>query len=152
MTEPLTFTSATARFALPFLFAGQAQKELFVNEAHARIDMLLHPSVLGEADDPPAAPADGDCWLVGSAPTGQWSARSGALACRQVGEWQFATPLAGMQLFDRSTRQFLVFTDTWQRLAPPPEPSGGSTVDSEARGAIATLLAALKLAGIFPSA
>ena len=35
-------SDATPRWALPQLFAGQAQKEVFHNEALARIDMLLH--------------------------------------------------------------------------------------------------------------
>ena len=32
----------TPRWALPFLFAGQAQKEMFHNEALVRIDALVH--------------------------------------------------------------------------------------------------------------
>lgn len=38
MTEPVVFTSASPRFAIPLLFAGQAQKEVFVNEAHLRTE------------------------------------------------------------------------------------------------------------------
>ena len=34
MTDPLIFPSATPRYSLPQLFAGQAQKEATVNAAH----------------------------------------------------------------------------------------------------------------------
>ena len=80
MTDPIVFTSASPRFGLPLLFAGQSQKEVFGNEAHALADALLHPAVEGEADDPPATPAEGDCWLVGGAPTGAWAEHADALA------------------------------------------------------------------------
>lgn len=36
-------SDATARFAFPLIAPGQAQKELFHNEALARVDALLQP-------------------------------------------------------------------------------------------------------------
>jgi hypothetical protein len=56
-----------------------------------------------------------------------------------------------MRVFDRGTGQILLYNDGWQRPAAPAEPSGGSTVDTEARAAIASLIAALGEAGVFPS-
>ena len=38
-------TETSARFALPFILPGQAQKELYHNEALAAIDAALHPAV-----------------------------------------------------------------------------------------------------------
>ena len=113
--------------------------------------MLLHAAVLGEASDPPVAPAEGDCWLVGESPAGEWAGRGGELACRQEGAWQFALPLPGTRVYDRANGQMLLFTDTWRRIAAPSPPAGGATVDSEARDTIATLIEALKSAGIFAS-
>ena len=38
-------SETSGRFALPFLVPGQAQKEVFHNEALATVDALLHPAV-----------------------------------------------------------------------------------------------------------
>lgn len=148
MTDPIVFTSASPRFGLPLLFAGQSQKEVFVNEAHALIDALLHPAVEGEAEDPPATPAEGECWLVGAAPTGAWAEHVGALASYQAGGWIFAAPRDGMRVLDRATGQDIRYLGGWQRALAPAEPSGGATVDAEARSAISSVLAALVVAGV----
>jgi hypothetical protein len=150
MTDPLVFSSTTPRHALPMLFPGQAQKEASVNGAHALTDMLLHPAVEGEVDTPPAAPADGECWLVGALPTGSFAGREGCLAGFQHGSWLFALPRDGMRVFDRATGQVLVHTGEWRRVAAPAMPAAGSTIDQEARDAVAGLIAALREVGIFP--
>ena len=68
MSDPL-YDSRTARFDLPLLFAGQAQKEGTVNEVAARIDALLHGAIEGELAAPPISPSDGQAWLVSAAPS-----------------------------------------------------------------------------------
>jgi hypothetical protein len=151
MTDPISFTPATPRYALPLLFAGQAQKEFYINEAHALTDALLHAACEGEAADPPATPAEGKAWLVGNGATGEWTGEDGKLASRQSGNWLFTTPSEGMRLFDRSTGQMILYHGGWQRPAAPILPSGGTVADAEARTAIAELITALVDAGIFPS-
>jgi len=150
MTDPIVFASVSPRYGLPFLFAGQAQKEAFVNEAHALTDALLHPAVEGEADEPPAAPSEGESWLVGATPAGAWADHAGELASYQAGNWIFATPRDGMRVLDRSTAQDVRYLGGWQRPATPAEPTGGTTVDAEARAAIADLIAVLVAGGLLP--
>jgi len=152
MPDPISFTSASSRYGLPLLFAGQAQKEFFVNQAHALIDTLLHPAIEGEADDPPAAPEEGESWLVGPAPAGAWAERAGCLASFQAGAWIFAEPRDGLRVFDRGTGQDIRYRGGWQRAVTPAAPAGGATVDSEARTAIAALIAALIAGGILEEA
>lgn len=151
MSDPISFTSGTPRYSLPLLFAGQSQKEFYVNEAHALTDMLLHPACEGETATPPTAPVEGETWLVANGATGEWDGEDGRLTSRQAGNWVFTTPRDGMRLLDRSTGQVLLFRDGWQRATVPTAPDGGTVVDEEARSALADLIAALCQAGIFPS-
>ena len=152
MTDPISFTPTTPRYGLPLLFAGQSQKEFYVNEAHALTDALLHPACEGEASDPPSTPVEGETWLVGTAATGDWAGADGKLASRQSGNWLFTSPIDGMRLLDRSTGQLLLHRGGWQRPSAPAAPTGGTTIDAEARAALADLIAALANAGIFPAA
>lgn len=151
MPDPVNFTSATARYALPFLFAGQAQKEFFVNEAHVITDLLLHPAIQSQENTPPLEPEDGECWLVGNAPTGDWIGRAEELASWQAGSWKFVSPRDGLSVLDRSTGQRFYYANGWQTADTVAQPAGGPTVDTEARAAIASLIAALITAGVLPS-
>ena len=150
MTDPLIFPSATPRYSLPQLFAGQAQKEATVNAAHAFADMLLHPAVEGEAANPPAEPAEGECWLVAAPAAAAFAGYEGALAGFAAGTWTFAQPRDGMRVFDNSTGQFLLYRDGWRREDAPVEPSGGTVIDAEARTAIVAILHLLKRSAILP--
>ena len=150
MSQPITFDSTTPRFGLPHLFPAQAQKEFIVNESHALIDTLLHCAVEGEANDPPAAPADGEVWIVGPAPTGEWNGRAGQLAGRQAGAWLFVPPRTGTRVFDKEARQLALHDGQWRRAPVPEAPAGGTTIDAEARAAIESLVETLRLARVLP--
>ncbi|MDE1468574.1 DUF2793 domain-containing protein [Aurantiacibacter sp. D1-12] len=151
MTDPVSFTAATPRYVLPNLFTAQAQKEFTINEAHARLDILLHPAVEGEANVPPVTPPDGATWIVGSTPSGDWADNAGDLASWQAGNWVFVSPQPGMQVFDQAARVTARFDGVWQYAATVSAPSGGTTEDTEARAAITGLIAALVSAGILPA-
>src|SRR4051794_1231339 len=113
MSDPL-FVSRTARFDLPLLFAGQTQKEGFVNETSARIDALLHGAIEGEQAAPPTSPSDGQAWLVAPGASGDWSGQSGKIAARQGGNWLFAVPRDGMKLLNRTSGQEIRYAGTWK--------------------------------------
>lgn len=123
--------------------AAQSQKEFYVNEAHAILDCLLHAAIEGEADAPPVTPRDGETWLIGDTPTGDWAGHAGELACYAVGAWLFVTPRNGVRVLDLNTGQSRLYHDGWQTAASVVSPSGGSVIDAEARTAIEGLIAAL---------
>jgi hypothetical protein len=133
------------------MLAGQAQKEGFVNECAARIDALLHGAIEAELASPPATPGDGQCWLVGASPTGDWAGQAGKIAARQAGNWLFFLARDGMKLLDRATGQEIRYNAGWQIASRPTAPGGGATIDAEARSAIAAILASLTTAGIIPA-
>ncbi|NCU12459.1 MAG: DUF2793 domain-containing protein [Sphingomonadaceae bacterium] len=151
MPDPL-FNSRTPRLELPLLFAGQTQKEGYLNETAARLDALLFLAIEGEATSPPTLAADGQSWLVGPAATGEWAGESGQIAVRQGGNWLFATPVDGLRLLHRASGQEWRYAGGWRVPDRPALPSGGGTIDAEARLAIAGILTALTVAGLIPAA
>lgn len=149
MTDPVSFSSTSPRFALPLLFAGQSQKEVTVNEALLAADLLLHPAIEAVAATPPAAPTNGQCWLVGADATGAFAGQTDRIAAWSEGGWRFIAPREGMRAFDISaTAQRLYAGGNWRLAAAPVSPSGGSVVDSQARVAIAAIIASLRSAGV----
>jgi hypothetical protein len=147
MSDPL-FQDRTPRLALPLLFAGQSQRESFVNEALARLDALVHCAIEAQLSAPPAAPEDGKCWLVGPNASGAWTGQDGTIACLQQGQWLFQQPGDGLRLLNKATGQHLHHLGTWRAAARPVLPTGGSTIDNQARAVIAALVDALVTAGI----
>lgn len=150
MSDPLTFDNASPRFGLPFLYSGQAQKEFYVNEAFAIADALMHCAIEGTATTPPTSPTDGQNWSIDTGATGDWASHVGQIACRQSENWLYVTPSDGMRVFDRSTGCFWLYSSGWKIPSSISAPTGGSTVDSEARSAVSQLIVALRLAGILP--
>lgn len=162
-------SDTSSRFALPYIQPGQAQKEVFHNEALTIMDALLHPAAQSAGDNaPPASPAAGQCWIVGNSPTGAWAGHGGAVATWSEGGWRFIAPLPGMlvwlideQLWARREASGWIVGDmpvqsvsvagTQVLGAQRPaiaNPGGGATVDTEARAALASLLSAMRAHGL----
>jgi len=148
MATPIAFNSTTARFSIPFLFQGQAQKEFYVNEAHTLIDTLLHAAVEEETPIPPSSPSNGQCWLIGPSATGEWTAKEGCIAIWINSAWNYIKPKDGMSVLKKSTGQNIRYHGMWYQPDTPDAPSGGTTIDAEARIAIEQILSSLKLAGL----
>lgn len=165
--------SATARFALPLLSAGQAQKELFHNEALTLADALVQPCVeAAGVNAPPADPEPGQCWIAGAAPVGAWAGHAGALALWTNGGWRFAAPREGMSAWVAEDGQLARYTGgVWHagrltgaqllvdgeqvvgaREPAIDEPDGGSVIDAEARASITAILTALRAHGLIDPA
>ena len=97
-------TETSARFGLPHIMPGQAQKEVFHNEAIMLIDAALHPAAETLGDNvPPATPQIGQIWIVGASPTGAWAGKAGTLAAWTAGGWRFIAPVEGMRVALRGT-------------------------------------------------
>ncbi|AJA07530.1 hypothetical protein SKP52_03005 [Sphingopyxis fribergensis] len=150
----MTDMPTTPRFALPLLGVAQAQKEVTHNEALTLIDALVHAAVeAGPLAAPPPGPVDGQCWIVGAAPTGAWAGQENAIAIRTGGGWRFAPPREGMRATRLTDGVRLRFDGgAWAMPGAITEPSGGSTIDSEARSVLSTLILHLAAQGLLISA
>jgi Protein of unknown function (DUF2793) len=163
------WTMMTARFALPLLAPGQAQKEVYHNEALALIDAALHASVTGAPQAvPPAAPDDGQSWIVATDATEAWEGQDDSLATWTAGGWRFMRPIDGMMVWNSDAGCWMHWSGTawiaedwpvaslWiagEQVVGPrqpdiPNPSGGTTIDAQARAAIDLLIVTLKSHGL----
>ena len=101
----------TPRLDLPFLMPAQAQKHVTVNEALARLDILVQAAVLSRAlGDQPDTPLEGDGYIPPSNATGaDWSTRSlGTLMVFHEGVWTAIPPWAGLGVYVRDEGVSLV--------------------------------------------
>jgi hypothetical protein len=159
----------TPRFELPFIIPGQAQKELFHNEALTAIDLLLQAAVEGPVPTiPPALASPGQCWIVGLLATEAWTGKQNQLAMWTEAGWRFAVPATGMSVWDKaagharrwdgaawSTGELdcsALRVDGQQvigaRHSAIASPSGGTIIDAEARAAVAIIIATLMSHGL----
>ncbi len=148
---------------------GQAQKEMFHNEALARIDAVLQAVALTLGDnDPPGAPVAGQCWITGTAPTGAWAGQAGVMAVWTEGGWRFVAPVPGMIVWLAALSVYARFDGAaWRtgelvgdrlviggdqvvaaRQSAIASPAGGTTIDAESRTCLGAILAALRSHGL----
>jgi hypothetical protein len=165
----MIMADVSPRFGLPFILPGQAQKELFHNEALLALDLAVHAAVEHEApSSPPAAPEPGRCWIVPAGAGGAWEGRDGNLAGWTASGWRFVAPAEGMIVWDRGADLPLRYgPDGWNggelsgskltiggeqivgpRLPAVPSPSGGTIIDAEARAAIDAIIATFMSHGL----
>ena len=161
--------SQTSRIGFPFLEPGQASKEQFHNESLRLADMAIGAAIEGlGVNTPPVSPVDGQCFILGSAPTGAWAGHSQALAGYGAGGWRFVEAVAGLSALDKGSGQTAVFNGTfWElgaikgaklaiagnqvvgpRLAAIANPTGGTSVDTEARATIVAILDRMRQHGL----
>lgn len=161
--------SATPRLSLPFLSVGQSQKEFVHNEALQTLDLLVGGAVEEPPRaSPPTAPSLGACYIVDPAATGAWAGQGGCVAGWTSGGWRFVVPAEGMRLHVISAGIDAMFRDgAWElgamrgsalmiggqqvvagRQSAIASPSGGTTIDAQARSALGAILAALRTHGL----
>lgn len=91
---------------------------------------------------PPGSPANGDAYVVGSAPTGAWAGQAGKVAVwttekptddtnTKVAQWEFYTPKAGWIFYSEADAAFMLYTGAvWKfdfKLAGIPQFAGTNT-------------------------
>lgn len=162
-------TETTPRFGLPLLVPGQAQKEMFHNEAISALECLAQPvaQTLGDAA-PPGSPLPGQSWIVGPDPSDAWAGHPLSLAIWTAGGWRFVDPQPGMCLWIAHSRLWAQYIDgAWvsgaiqavslsiggHQVVGSAQPAiadavGGATIDAEARACLNGMLDALRTHGL----
>ena len=130
------------------MLAGQAQKEIFINQALCLLDALHMQSVKASQSAPPAITVEFDCFRIKAPATGEWAGREDRVAVLIAGEWHFIEPLHGMALYDQTADNILVLRSGRKLAQTPAPPAGGTVVDSEARAAIGAVIQSLKALGV----
>lgn len=105
----------TNNLSLTLVETAQAQKEVTVNQALARIDGVMNMCVLDrDLAAPPGSPAAGDAYIVGPSATGAWAGKDGQVAWfDQV--WRFLVPKKGFRVLVADEWMFYLHDGTGWR-------------------------------------
>ena len=103
-----------------------------VNEALSRLDLLVQMQVKENNKNlAPLSPGEGDGYIVGSSPSGEWAQQAGKLAFFQDKRWVFLTPKIGWRVWINSEATlYVMHTNGWQSITN----SGGATVQGDLIG------------------
>lgn len=104
--------NTTNRVKLPYILQSQSQKEVTHNAALDLIDALIQAAMVDiSVNTPPGSPNPGDCYIVGSSPTGAWIGYSNYIAFYTTG-WNFIPPVKGMTVWIDSLSLLYTYTGT----------------------------------------
>lgn len=85
----------TPIFDVDELIANQSQPHVPVNSAIRKLEAIVSKRVLDkDLSTPPGSPAEGDRYIVGPSPTGDWAGRADQIAYYSGG-WSFIQPETG---------------------------------------------------------
>jgi hypothetical protein len=95
--------NTTNRVKLPYILQSQSQKEVTHNSGLDLIDALLQAACVSvNVNTPPGSPVAGDCYVVGTSPTGAWAGQAKAVAFYTTG-WNFIAPWEGLTVWANDT-------------------------------------------------
>ncbi|KIN75519.1 DUF2793 domain-containing protein [Sulfitobacter guttiformis] len=102
----------TPRLNLPLIQPAQAQKHMTHNSAIEALDLITQLTVVArDAETPPSAPVDGDCYALGLTPNSDWTGQPDMLAIRTSTGWLFVAPQDGWRLWDAGSSVLCVRTN-----------------------------------------
>ncbi len=107
--------ATTNHLAITLLEQSQAQKDVTVNEALARIDAVLNTGAVDVSLAlPPATPSEGDVYIVAASATDDWAGQEGSVAYYDGGVWRFIAPRTGMRLWVQGEgKDYIYFDGQW---------------------------------------
>ena len=131
----------SGRLELPYILPAQAQKHITHNEALRMLDAIVQLTVQEfDRSAPPATGQDGDIYVVGPTPTGEWAGQGGKLAYHTNGGWMYLAPREGWIACDLGSDGLRVFrAGSWHPLLQGVDRLGvGTAADATNRLAVAS--------------
>lgn len=108
----------TPKLGLTYLEASQSQKHVTVNDALRRLDGVVQAGVIDkDLSAPPGAPATGDAYIVGAAPSGLWAGKAGNLAIWHDTAWFFYVPSDGWRVYVQDEATLYIYDGSWSPFA-----------------------------------
>lgn len=109
---------STTNLTLPYIMPSQAQKHVTHNEALRILDAIVQLAIIDrDRVTAPAAPAEGDRYIVASDATGTWEGQDSRIAAWQDGAWNLFAPQPGWLAFIRSEGTFVFWNGTaWEGM------------------------------------
>ena len=104
----------TTHFSMSLLAPNQAQKEITLNESLIIIDALLGGAVIDIGINyPPTDPKNGDLYIIGDEPTGNWENYRNYIAYFFQG-WRYILPREGMGVWViEKKKNFRIIDNQW---------------------------------------
>ncbi|GAT75192.1 hypothetical protein EHRUM4_04000 [Ehrlichia ruminantium] len=92
---------------------NQAHKEITVNEALIKIDMLMNNCVLElQCNTPVKEILSGDMYIIGSEPTiPEWKNKKDYLTYYYINQWYFIEPKTGLTVWLKSKNQSYTYNN-----------------------------------------
>lgn len=102
--------SETPILNLTEMEAAQTQPELLFNQAVRVLEAFGQLSVIDNGlSDPPASPAEGDCYLIAGTASDDWTDHEDEIAVYIGGLWVFLAPQLGWLCFVQSIDGYLSY-------------------------------------------
>jgi hypothetical protein len=110
--------STTHRLKLPFIYSGQAQKEITHNEALNLLDVLVGTVACDiGVDKPPAEASTCELYIIGENPTAEFAGHSNEIAQKLESGWRFiAAPKWLIVTIDLDGSRYTYNGKVWQKL------------------------------------
>lgn len=120
--------ATTTHLGITLLETAQAQKEITINEAFARIDAILNTGIIDkDLATPPGTPLAGDSYIIAADATGDWAGKSFQIAYfDQI--WRFIVPNRGLLLWVNDENVHYIYNGSvWQMIVISTGGSGDMT-------------------------
>lgn len=105
--------SNSPRLGIPYLVPSQSQKEVTHNEMINMLELLLQGAVIAIQDTPPATPIEGELYIIGNSPNGDWVGLSKYLACYIGDAWKTLAPKEGWRVWNKDLSRPIVYKNSY---------------------------------------